>query len=131
MKAMQLNEEFPALPMEDFQNYYIIVFELTSIQDAAEQMHYPELSAESLRLETFFQFPLEQVTEPIVLGERQSNIQIDKFGTVANMFNFFEISGSYKNIVIFWDFSLLLSLYYLFCFSSDLKRQKKERRNDV
>ena len=83
MKAMQFNEDFPALPMEDFQNHYILVFDLTSLQDAAEHLHYPELSGESLRLEMFFQFPLEQVTEVIVLGERLSNIQIDKFGTVA------------------------------------------------
>ena len=83
MKAMQFNEDFPALPMEDFQNHYVLVFDLTSLQDAAEQLHYPEFSGESLRLEIFFQFPLEQVTEVIVLGERLSNIQIDKFGTVA------------------------------------------------
>ena len=37
LKAMQFNEDFPALPMEDFQNHYIQVFDLTSLQDAAEQ----------------------------------------------------------------------------------------------
>ena len=83
MKAMQFNEDFPALPMEDFQNHYILVFDLTSLQDATEHLHYPELSVESLRLEMFFQFPLEQVTEVIVLGESLSNIHIDKLGTVA------------------------------------------------
>ena len=56
---------------------------MTSLQDAAEQLHYPEFSGESLRLEMFFQFPLEQVTEVIVLGERLSNFQIDNFGTFA------------------------------------------------
>ena len=49
MKALQFNEDFPALSMEDFQNYNILVFDLTSIQDAAEHLHYPELSGESLR----------------------------------------------------------------------------------
>ena len=89
MKAMHLNEDFPAPPMEDFQNHYFLVFDLTSLQDAAEQLHYPELSGESLRLEKIFQFPLEQVTEVIALGQRLSNIQIDKFGTVAkNVFSF-------------------------------------------
>ena len=89
MKTMQFNEDFPALPMEDFQNHYILVFDLTSLEDAAEHLHYPELSGESLRLEMFFQFPLEQVTEVIVLGERLSNIQFDKFGTVAKNVYFF------------------------------------------
>ena len=84
-----LNEDFPAPPMGDFQNHYILVFDLTSLQDAAEQLHYPELSGESLRLEIIFQFPLEQLTKVIVLGQRLSNIQIDKFGTVAkNVFSF-------------------------------------------
>ena len=83
MKALQFNEGFPALPMEDFQIHYILVFDLTSLQDAAEHLHYQELSGESLRLEMFFQFHLEQVTEVIVLGERLSNLQIDQFETVA------------------------------------------------
>ena len=88
--------------MEDFQNHYILVFDLSSLKDAAEQLHYPELSGESLRLETFFQFPLEQVMEVIVLGERLSNIQTEKFGTVAwKKFNFFELLCFYKNIVTF------------------------------
>ena len=85
MEATQFNEDFPALPMENFQNHYILVLDLTSLQDAAKQLHFPELSGESLRLELFFEFPLEQVTEVIVLGERLSNIQIDKFGTVAKI----------------------------------------------
>ena len=80
---MQLNEDFPALPLEDFQNHFILVFDMTSLHGAAEQLRYPELSGECLRLEMFFQFPLEQITEVIVLGERLSNIESDNFGTVA------------------------------------------------
>ena len=41
-----------------------------------------------MRLETFFQVLLEQVKEVIFLRERLSNVQIDKFGTVAKMFSF-------------------------------------------
>ena len=73
MKAIQSNEDLPAFPMEDFQNHYILVFDLTSLQDASEQLHYPELSGERLRLIVFFQFPLEQATERIVLGKKLSN----------------------------------------------------------
>ena len=71
---MQFNQDFPALPMEDFQTHYILVFDLTSLQDVAEQLHYPEPSGENLRLKMFFQFPLEQVTKVIVLGERLSKV---------------------------------------------------------
>ena len=31
MKAMQFNEDFPALSIEDFQNHYLLVFDLTSL----------------------------------------------------------------------------------------------------
>ena len=80
MKAMQFNEDFPALLIEDFYNLF---FDFTSLQDAAEQLQYPELSGESFSLEMFCQYPLEQVTEVIVLGEILSNNKIDKFATVA------------------------------------------------
>ena len=85
MIAMHFIEGFPALPMEDFQNHSILVFDWISIQDAKEQLHYPELKEESLRIEMFFHFPFEQVTELIVLGERLSDIQTDKFGTFAKI----------------------------------------------
>ena len=108
MKAMQFNE--------NFQNHYCLVFDLNSLQDAAEQSHYPELSAQSLRLELFFQFPLEQVTEVIVLGERLSNVLFDKLGTVAKMFIFFEFSGSFINIVFLGLFFVIVSVLSLLLF---------------
>ena len=83
MKAMNFNEEIPALPNHLFQNHYILVFDLTSLQDAGENVHYPELSGESIRLEMFFDRSLRNVTEIIVLGERMSTVKIDQFGTVA------------------------------------------------
>ena len=36
MKAMNFNEEIPALPNQQFQNHYILVFDLTSLHDAGE-----------------------------------------------------------------------------------------------
>ena len=36
MKTMQFNEDFP--------EYFFLVFDLTSLQDATEQLHYPELN---------------------------------------------------------------------------------------
>ena len=83
MKAMNINEEIPALPNNLFQNHYVLVFDLTSLQDAGENIHYPELSGESIRIENFFDRPLRSVTEIIVLGERMSTVKIDQYGTVA------------------------------------------------
>ena len=124
MKTMQFNEDFLALPMKIFQNNNILVIDVTSLQDEAEQLDYPELSGESLILEMFFQITLEQLTEVIVLGENEL-IESKQF---LKMFNDSSFSGSYQNLVLFWDFPSLLSLYYLLCLSSELKLQKKENK---
>ena len=83
MKAMSFNEEIPALPNNLFQNHYLLVFDLTSLQDAGENIHYFELSGESIQLEMFFDRPLRNVTEIIFLGDRMSTVKIDQFGTVV------------------------------------------------
>ena len=61
----------------------VLVFDLTSMQDATENYHYPKLVGEPLRLELNFTCPLEHVTELIVLGERMSSVAVDKFGVVG------------------------------------------------
>ena len=83
MKAMNFNEEIPALPNNLFQNHYVLVFALISLQDAGENIHYTELSGESIRLEMFFDHPLRNVTEIIVPGERMSTVKTDQIGTVS------------------------------------------------
>ena len=82
MKAMNFNEEIPNLPNYFFTDHYVLVFDLTSLQDG-ENVLYPELSGESLCLEMFFEHPLTIVTELIVLGERNSTVKNDQIGTVA------------------------------------------------
>ena len=83
MKAMNFQDDIPSIPIDDFKDLYVLVFDLTSMQDATENCHYPELVGEPLRLELFFTNPLENVTELIVLGERMSSVAVDKFGVVG------------------------------------------------
>ena len=83
MKAMNFQDDFPSIPIDDFKDHYVLVFDLTSMQDATENCHYPELAGEPLRLELNFTNPLENVTELIVLGERMSSVAVDKFGVVG------------------------------------------------
>ena len=80
MKAMN---DIPSIPIDDFKDHYVLVFDLASMQDAIENCHYPELDAGPLRLELNFTKPLENVTELIVLGERMSPVAVDKFGVVG------------------------------------------------
>ena len=83
MKAMNFQDDIPSIPIEDFRDHYVLVFDLSSMQDATENCHYPELVGEPLRLELNFTNPLENVTELIVLGERMSSVAVDKFGVVG------------------------------------------------
>ena len=53
------------------------------MQNATENFHCPELIGEPLRLELNFTFPLEHVTELLVLGERMSSVAVDKFGVAG------------------------------------------------
>ena len=83
MKAMNFQDDIPSIHIDDFKDHYVLVFDLTSMQDATENCHYPELVGEPLRLELSFTNPLENVTELIVLGERMSSVAVDKFGVVG------------------------------------------------
>ena len=83
MKAMNFQDDIPSIPIDNFKDHYVLVFHLTSMQDATENCHYPGLVREPLRLELNFSFPLEHVTELIVLGERMSLVAVDKFGVVG------------------------------------------------
>ena len=83
MKAMNFQDDIPSIPVDNFKDHYVLVIDLTSMQDATEHCDYPELTGEPLRLELYFSSPLENVTEVIVLGERMSCVAVDKFGVVG------------------------------------------------
>ena len=83
MKAMIFQNDIPSIPIDNFKDHYVLVFDLTSMQDATENCPYPELVGKPLRLELNFAFPLEHVFELIVLGERMSSVAVDKFGVVG------------------------------------------------
>ena len=80
---MNFQDDIPSIPIDDFKDRSVLVFEWTSMQDATELFHYPELVRKQLRLELYFTFPLEHVTELIVLGERMYSVTVDKFLVVG------------------------------------------------
>ena len=79
---MNFQDDIPSTPLDKFKDHYVLVFDLTSMQDATERYHYAELLENPLRLGLYFSSPLENVTEVIVLGERMSSVAVDKFGVV-------------------------------------------------
>ena len=75
-EAMNFQGDIPSNPIDNFKDDYVLVLDLTSMPDATENCHYPELFGEPLRPEPNFTFPLEHFTELIVLGERMSSVQL-------------------------------------------------------
>ena len=83
MKEMNFQDDIPSNPTDNFKDHYVLVFDLTSIQDVIENCHYPELAGQPLSLALNFTFPLKHVTELIVLGEPMSSVGVDKIGVVG------------------------------------------------
>ena len=83
MKAMNFQDDIPSIPVDNFKNHYVLVFDLTSMQDASEHLHYPEKFAEPLRLGLYFNSPPAKVIEVIVLGKHVSFAAVDKFVVVG------------------------------------------------
>ena len=83
MKAIHFQDDIPSIPIDNFKDHHVLVFDLTSMQHATEKCHYPDFVGEPLRMELNFTYPLEQVTELIVLGDRMSSAAFDKFGVVG------------------------------------------------
>ena len=59
IKAMNIHDDTVSIPIDIFKDQYVLVFDLTSMQDASKDFHYPELVEEPLRLELKFTLPLE------------------------------------------------------------------------
>ena len=83
MKAMNFQDGIPSNPIDKSKNHYALVLDLTSMQSAAENCHYPQLVGEPLRLKLNFTFTLEHFTELIVLGEQMCSVATDKLGVVG------------------------------------------------
>ena len=83
MKAMNFQDDISSIPIGNFKDHYVLVFDLSSMKEATENCHYPEVVGEPLRLKLNFAFPLEHVTELRFLGERLSLVAVDKSDVVG------------------------------------------------
>ena len=51
MRALNFQEPILSISIGNFNDQYVLVFVLTSMEDATENFHYPQLVGEPLRLE--------------------------------------------------------------------------------
>ena len=80
---MNFHDDLLSIPIDNFKDHHVLVFDLTSMQDASEHCHYPELIGEPLRLELNFNKALKNVTEVFISGKRKSSVAVDEFGVVG------------------------------------------------
>ena len=71
MRALKIDEDGLGIPLEEYPELFVQVFDLTSTQKANVQIYYPDVVAASLGL-----------VEVAVFGDRLSTIFIDKTDTV-------------------------------------------------
>ena len=81
MNALKFDTDGPNIPPEDYDNHYILVFDLTATQEAQVQMYFSDIVGTSIRLELSFREALPTAIEVLMLGETLSTICIDKDGT--------------------------------------------------
>ena len=65
MKAMNFQDDVPSIPFDNFEDHYVLVFHLTSMQEATEHCQYPELIGKPLRLELYFSSPPEMLQKSL------------------------------------------------------------------
>ena len=83
MKAMNFQDDVPSIPIDNFKDHYVLMFDLTSMPDATENCKYLKLVGESLRRELNVTLLLKHYWSHCI-GERMSSVAVDKFGLVEN-----------------------------------------------
>ena len=77
MSALAYVENGHGIPLSEFANHYIMVFDVTSTQEATHDFVHPELTNSSLSVELKFNAALAHNVEIFFLGEKASTIYID------------------------------------------------------
>ena len=75
----------PQFQIDNSKDHYVLVFDLFSLKNAAENFAHTKLVGDLLRLELNFTFLLEHVTELAISGERMSSVAVDKTGIVRKI----------------------------------------------
>ena len=83
MGALAYVENGHGIPLAEFPNHYIMVFDLTSTQEATHDFIHPELTNSSITVELKFQKDLDSNIEVICLGEKLSTVYIDSAPNVS------------------------------------------------
>ena len=80
---MNFQDDIFSVPIDNFKDHKVLVFDLISMQYATEDVPCPELAGEPLKLGLTFNFPLEHLTVLIVLGEQTTSVAVYNMAVVG------------------------------------------------
>ena len=83
MSALAYVENGHGISLDDFPNHYILVFDLTSTQEATHDFIHPELTNSAISIELKFDAGLTNNIEILCLGEKSSTVYIDSARNVS------------------------------------------------
>ena len=83
MDALAFGHHGHGIPFADYANHFVMVFDLTSTQQASHDFLYPELTNAAISLELKFSAALAVNTEVFLLDEKASTIYIDSHRKVS------------------------------------------------
>ena len=83
MAALAYVENGHGISLSDFPNHYIMVFDLTSTQEATHDFIHPKITNSSLSIEIKFGAALPRNTEILFLGQKPSTVYIDSSRNVS------------------------------------------------
>ena len=82
LTSLNFLQDGPGIPLSDYDNHFIMVFDLTATQQSDTEIYYPEVVGAGIRLELFFEKALTDTVEIILLGEKLSTVFIQNDGKV-------------------------------------------------
>ena len=83
MAALAYVESGHGISLSDFPHHYVMVFDLTSTQEATHDFIHPELTNSSLSVELKFGRALPHNVEILCFGEKASTVYIDSSRNVS------------------------------------------------
>lgn len=82
LSSLDFDQDGPSISLQNYQSHYYLVFDMTSTQEANQDVLFPECIGSGIRIELYFDKNLDNSVELMVMGERFSTILIQKDGRV-------------------------------------------------
>lgn len=83
LNALAFIESGHGISLQDYPNHFVMVFDLTSTQEASHDFIHPELTNASLSVELTFSEAIADNLEILFLGEKASTVYIDSTRNVS------------------------------------------------